>query len=78
MEFDAELDARGLASPLPILCAKKAMDKMTDGLVLRVLATDQKSPKDFVAFCRQTGNDLLVASKEGEDFIFFLRRNTIG
>jgi tRNA 2-thiouridine synthesizing protein A len=78
MEFDAELDARGLASPMPILCAKKAMDKMTDGLVLKVLATDPKSPKDFVAFCKQTGNDFLVARKEGDDFIFYLRRNTIG
>ena len=59
MHFDKELDARGLNCPLPILRTKKSLNDMTSGQVLRVLATDPGAVKDFQAFSRQTGNELL-------------------
>ena len=57
--FDVELDARQLSCPLPILRTKKSLAQMSAGQVLKVCATDKKSPDDFVAFCTQTGNELL-------------------
>lgn len=74
MQHDKELDARGLNCPLPILRAKKALADMTSGQVLRILATDPGSVKDFQAFARQTGNELVGQSAEGEEFIHLLRR----
>lgn len=75
MDFDREVDARGLNCPLPILRAKKALAEMSAGQVLRVLATDPGSVKDFQAFARQTGNELLKqAQTVDETFEFFLRR----
>jgi tRNA 2-thiouridine synthesizing protein A len=75
MEFDREVDARGLNCPLPILRAKKALADMKPAQVLRVLATDTGSVKDFQAFARQTGNDLLQQGEIGDKvFEFFLKR----
>ncbi|HEY9194509.1 MAG TPA: sulfurtransferase TusA family protein [Methyloversatilis sp.] len=74
MEFDKELDARGLNCPLPILRTKKALSDMTSGQVLRVIATDPGSVRDFEAFSRQTGNTLLESSNADTDYIFLLRR----
>jgi len=74
MEFDAELDARHLSCPLPILRAKKSLAQMTSGQVLRIVATDPGSPKDFETFCRQTGNELLSSAEAGGEFVFYLRR----
>ena len=74
MEFNKELDARGLHCPLPILKTKKAMADMLSGEVLRVLATDSGSVRDFQAFAKQTGNDLLEQSEENREFIFFMKR----
>jgi len=74
MEFHKELDARGLNCPLPILKAKKALAEMTSGEILRVLATDPGSVRDFQAFARQTGNDLLDQSEANSEFTFFMRR----
>ena len=62
MNFDKELDARGLNCPLPILRAKKALAEMTSGQVLRIIATDPGSVKDFQAFAKQTGNELLSSA----------------
>jgi len=59
MDIHKELDARGLTCPLPILKAKKALSDMHSGEVLKVLATDPGSVRDFQAFARQTGNDLI-------------------
>ena len=59
MDIHKEIDARGLTCPLPILRAKKALSDMLSGEVLKVLATDPGSVRDFQAFARQTGNDLL-------------------
>jgi len=74
MQHDKELDARGLNCPLPILRAKKALADMTSGQVLRILATDPGSVKDFQAFARQTGNELLSENSKGSEFEFLLRR----
>lgn len=74
MNFDRELDARGLNCPLPILKTKKALADMTSGHVLRVLATDKGSVRDFEAFARQTGNTLLSHSEENGEYIFFMQR----
>lgn len=74
MEFQKELDARGLNCPLPILKAKKALAEMVSGEILRVLATDPGSVRDFQAFARQTGNDLVEQSEHNKEFVFFMRR----
>ncbi len=74
MNFDKDLDARGLNCPLPILRAKKALNEMQSGQVLRILATDPGSVKDFEAFCKQTGNELLSHAEAGKEFTFFMKR----
>lgn len=72
--FDAELDVRQLECPLPILRAKKSLATMQSGQVLRIVATDKKSPDDFVDFCRKTGNELLSSEVCGGEFVFLIRR----
>ncbi|MBP7202069.1 MAG: sulfurtransferase TusA family protein [Propionivibrio sp.] len=74
MQFDRELDVQGLKCPLPILRTKKSLSEMETGQVLRVLATDPGAAKDFQAFARQTGNQLLSASETDQVFEFFFRR----
>jgi tRNA 2-thiouridine synthesizing protein A len=74
MEFHKDLDARGLNCPLPILKAKKALAEMASGEVLRVVATDSGSVRDFQAFARQTGNQLLEHSASDNEFTFYMRR----
>jgi tRNA 2-thiouridine synthesizing protein A len=74
MQFDKELDARGLNCPLPILRTKKALTDMVSGQVLKVLATDPGSVKDFQAFSKQTGNALVSSDTAGKEFIFFMKK----
>lgn len=74
MDFQKELDTRGLNCPLPILKAKKALADMHSGEVLKVLATDPGSMRDFQAFARQTGNELLEQASANEEFVHYLRR----
>ena len=74
MDISKELDTRGLNCPLPILKAKKALADMSSGEVLKVVATDPGSMRDFQAFARQTGNELVEQSTANEEFIHFLRR----
>ena len=74
MDVHKELDTRGLNCPLPILKAKKALADMTSGQVLKVVATDPGSMRDFQAFARQTGNELLDQQTQNTEFIHFLRR----
>ena len=69
-----EIDTRGLNCPLPILRAKKALADMAAGEVLKVVSTDPGSMRDFQAFCRQTGNELLGQHTAGSDYIHFLKR----
>ena len=73
-DFDRELDASGLNCPLPILRAKKSLNSMTHGQVLKVISTDQGSLKDFEAFCKQTNNPLLSSAEQGGKFIFFVKK----
>ena len=74
MDIDKELDTRGLNCPLPILKAKKALAEMVSGQLLRVVSTDAGSTRDFQAFARQTGNDLVEQETQGVDFIHVLKR----
>lgn len=74
MNADVELDTRGLNCPLPILKAKKALNGMQSGQTLRVVSTDQGSLRDFQAFARQTGNELLEQQTVATDYIHILRR----
>jgi tRNA 2-thiouridine synthesizing protein A len=72
--IDRELDARGLNCPLPILKAKKALAEMTSGQVLKIIATDSGSVRDFQAFAKQTGNELLEQDPTGPEYVTVLKR----
>ncbi|MBK6470145.1 MAG: sulfurtransferase TusA family protein [Betaproteobacteria bacterium] len=74
MDVSKELDTRGLNCPLPILKAKKALADMASGDLLRVVSTDPGSMRDFQAFARQTGNELVEQTSAGADFLHVLRR----
>ncbi len=74
MDVNKELDTRGLNCPLPILKAKKALAEMQTGELLKIVSTDPGSMRDFQAFARQTGNELVEQSTAGEDFVHVLRR----
>ena len=74
MDAQKTIDTRGLNCPLPILKAKKALSELQAGEVLKVLATDPGSLRDFQAFARQTGNELVEQSTAGEEFVHYLRR----
>ncbi len=74
-DFDQELDASGLNCPLPILRAKKALAGMSAGQVLHIIATDPGAVKDFVAFAKQTGNELMESKEEGGKFVFLMKKS---
>ena len=73
--FDKELDARGLNCPLPILRTKKFLQDMGAGQTLRIIATDPGSVKDFDAFCKQTGNELISSEQSSGEYVFQIRKN---
>ncbi|MGB1310181.1 MAG: sulfurtransferase TusA family protein [Leucothrix sp.] len=74
-EFNTELDASGLNCPLPILRCKKAMNGMDAGEVIKVVATDPGAVKDFEAYCKQTGHELMSSGEEGGKFVFLIKKN---
>ena len=74
MNIDIELDTCGLNCPLPILKAKKALTSMTSGQLLKVVSTDTGSVRDFAAFAKQTGNELVSQTTEGSVFVHVLKR----
>ena len=74
MQIDKEIDTKGLNCPLPILKAKKALADMTSGQTLKVVSTDAGSVRDFQAFAKQTGNELLDQQTVGDDYIHVMRR----
>ena len=74
LQVDREVDARGLNCPLPILRTKKALNYMASGQVLRVLATDPGSVRDFEAFAKQTGNQLMQFAEQDGVFSFLIKR----
>lgn len=71
---DHEVDARGLNCPLPILRTKKTLNGMHSGEVVRILATDPASVRDFQAFAKQTGNELVEHGEAEGSFWFLMRR----
>ena len=74
MNIDKEIDTRGLNCPLPILKAKKALTDMQTGQLLKVVSTDPGSVRDFQAFAKQTGNELVEQQALEQDFVHVLRR----
>lgn len=74
MKFDKLVDATGLNCPLPILRCKKGLSELSGGHVLKVVATDPSSVKDFNAFCVQTGHELLLTEEENTKFIFYIKK----
>lgn len=74
IKVDQVLDTKGLLCPMPVVKTKLAIDDMEPGQVLRVLATDPASPKDFAAWAQETGNPLLESSREGKVFVFVIRK----
>ena len=74
MNFDKELDARGLNCPLPILRTKKGLAELTTGQVLKIIATDPGSVKDMQAFAKQTGNELVSSAEAAGEFTFFMKK----
>lgn len=74
MQADKEIDTRGLNCPLPILKAKKALADMSTGQTLKVVSTDQGSIRDFQAFARQTGNELIEQETVNDEFVHVMRR----
>ena len=74
MHIDKEIDTSGLNCPLPILKAKKALTDLHSGQTLKVIATDPGSWRDFEAFARQTGNELVSQEKTEVNFIYVLKR----
>jgi tRNA 2-thiouridine synthesizing protein A len=75
MDFDMELDARGLNCPLPILRTKKSLGELGSGQILKVSSTDPGSVKDMQAFAKQTGNELLSTAENNGEFIFLMRKH---
>lgn len=73
-DFDQELDASGLNCPLPILRAKKSLAAMDSGQVLHIIATDPGAVKDFEAFAKQTGNELMESKEDGGKFYFLMKK----
>ena len=73
-EFTEKLDASGLNCPLPILRSKKMLSKLSSGEVLYIVATDSGSVKDFEAFCKQTGDELLESSEADGKFHFYVKK----
>lgn len=74
MNFDKELNARGLSCPLPILKTKKALADMTTGQVLKMISTDSGAIKDMQAFADQTGNTLLSMVEENKEYVFYMQK----
>lgn len=77
MRFDKEIDATGLNCPLPILRCKKGLSELSSAQVLKVLATDPGSVKDFNAFCLQTGHELLQMDEENSTFTFYIKKRVL-
>ena len=74
LNFDQELDCRGLNCPLPVIKTKKAIDAMESGQVLKMVATDPGSKNDINAWTSRTGHELLGTDEEGSDFLYFIKK----
>ncbi len=74
MNFDKELDARGLNCPLPILKTKKSLADMASGQILKMISTDCGSVKDMQAFANQTGNTLVEQAEINNEYVFYMKK----
>ena len=74
MHINKEIDTRGLNCPLPILKAKKALSELSSGQTVKVVSTDPGSLRDFQAFAKQTGNELVDQQTAGDTYIHIMRR----
>jgi tRNA 2-thiouridine synthesizing protein A len=74
LEITAQVDARGLSCPMPIVRTAQAVKPLAPGAIVEVLSTDPGSTKDFVAWCRSTGNELVEQSADGAVYRFVIRR----
>ena len=74
MHYDHEVDATGLKCPLPILRCKKGLNEIHSDQVLKIIATDPGSKKDFDVFCRQTGHELLSLKDDDGVITFFIKK----
>lgn len=74
MQIDREINARGLNCPLPLMKAKKAIGEMQSGQVLKVIATDSGSLRDFLAFANESGHEMLEQQNVGKEYIHVMRR----
>lgn len=74
IQADEELDCRGLSCPIPILKTKKAIDALSTGQVLKMIATDPGSVNDIVAWTKRTGNELMDSNISESEYVFFLRK----
>lgn len=75
IKYDNELDCRGMNCPLPVVKTRKAIDALSSGQVLKLIATDPGSQKDIPAFCRRNKHELLEASEEAGEFIYYLKKS---
>ena len=69
-----EYDATGLLCPLPVLRANRKLCELPEGGLLTVRATDPAAAQDFPAYCKQTGNELVSATRDGEVLVFVIRK----
>ena len=74
MDFDAELDAKGLLCPLPVLKARKRLQALASGDVLRVEADDPAAIIDVPHFCNEAGHRLLDTQDQGAAQVYFIRK----
>lgn len=74
MDFDKELDARGLACPLPVLKTRRALKELSPGQILKIVATDGGTPREMQDFAALTGNELLHSSQQDSEYVLFLRK----
>ena len=74
-DYDSEIDAIGLKCPMPILKCKKGLNSLKANQILKIKTTDKSARKDFEAFCKNTGHDLILFEIENEITTFYIKKN---
>lgn len=74
LEYDAELDARGLFCPEPVMMLHNRILDVAPGRSLRVIATDPSTTRDIPRFCQFLGHELISEQEQGGEFVFLIRR----
>ena len=73
-QFTKEFDATGLRCPMPILKTKKEIQTVEIGQILKVIATDIGTKKDFPSWADRTGNEIIELVEEGDKLIWYIKR----